>query len=57
MILIVSWIARAVGMTAYFAGIKGDIFYGIVGVVGAIVMGEIMRAFVPRTTYVLLGGR
>jgi len=56
-ILMISWILRALGKMAFLADPLANVFLGIVGVTGAIAIGEMMRAFMPRVTYVLFGGR
>ena len=56
-ILIISWTARVLGWTSFLMDPLVNIILGIVGAAGAIVMGEIMRAFIPRITGVLFGGR
>lgn len=56
-ILMISWILRALGKMVFLADPLANVFLGIVGVTGAIAIGEMMRAFMPRVTYVLFGGR
>ena len=56
-ILMISWIARAVGVYQYLIDVKGCVLLGGIGVIGAIVVGKMMRLFLPKVTYVLFGGR
>lgn len=56
-ILMISWVARAVGQYHHLMDVRGSVVIGVAGVVGAIVAGEMMRAFMPRVTGVLFGGR
>lgn len=56
-ILFISWTARAVGRADIFADTFVNVIIGIAGISGAIVIGEVMRAFIPRMTGILFGGR
>ena len=56
-ILMITWVARAVGSYQHLTDSDGSILLAVVGVVGAIILGEAMRAFMPRITCVFFGGR
>ena len=56
-ILMISWIARAAGGYQYLTDVGGCVLLGCIGVIGAVVAGEMMRLFLPNTTKVLFGNR
>ena len=56
-ILMISWIARATGGYQYLTDVGGCVLLGCIGVIGAVVAGEMMRLFLPNTTKVLFGNR
>lgn len=51
------WIAKAFGRFDLLRNIYGDIIMWFFGILGAILIGEVMRKYVPKTTGILFGGR
>lgn len=56
-IIVFCWGAKAIGLFCYLATILGDVLMWFVGVLGSILVGEIMRHYLPRISNILLGGR
>lgn len=56
-IISVGWVFKAVGRYEFLETTAGDIVMWFVGIIGAALIGEAMRRFLPQISTVLFGGR